>query len=168
MKSGHGSFSWNRTRPGSARPAGADMTPTPAASATRPVTTRDTNLMLFPRDEGSHTGGAGAMAPIRVHSRSGGEPNVGERANDCTVTVIGAGLGGVGLVANLGLAGYRMRLHDRDASRLVAMQKRGGIDVEGLVQGFAPAEIVTSELAPAVDGADVIIVGTGSHFHAAR
>ena len=89
-----------------------------------------------------------------------------ERATDCTVTVIGAGLGGVGLIANLGLAGYRMRLHDRDAARLLALQKRGGVDVEGLVQGFAAVDPVTRDLAPAVDGADVIIVVTGSHFHA--
>ena len=86
--------------------------------------------------------------------------------SECTVTIIGAGLGGIALVANLGLAGYRLRLHDRDEGRIAAIEKRGGLDVEGLVQGFAPVEIVTPKLAPAVDGADVIIVVTGSHFHA--
>jgi opine dehydrogenase len=83
-----------------------------------------------------------------------------------TITIIGAGLGGIALVANLGLAGYRLRLHDRDEARIDAVRKRGGLDVDGLVQGFAPVELVTPELAPAVDGADVIIVVTGSHFHA--
>src|SRR5712692_5439751 len=83
-----------------------------------------------------------------------------------TVTVIGAGLGGIALIANLGLAGYRLRLHDRDEARIKNIQERGGLDVEGLVQGFAPVELVTSEIAPAVEGADVIIVVTGSHFHA--
>ena len=34
------------------------------------------------------------------------------------------------------------------------------------MQGFAPVELVTPHLAPAVDGADVIIVVTGSTFHA--
>src|SRR5262245_57065981 len=82
-----------------------------------------------------------------------------------TVTIIGAGLGGVALVANLGLKGYRLRLHDRDEARIVKARERGGLDVEGLVQGFAPLELVTPQLAPAVDGADVIIVVTGSHFH---
>jgi len=38
--------------------------------------------------------------------------------------------------------------------------ERGGLDVEGLVQGFAPVELVTPRLAPAVDGADVVIVVT--------
>jgi opine dehydrogenase len=83
--------------------------------------------------------------------------------HDTTISIIGAGLGGIALVANLGLAGYRLRLHDRDDSRLVKIRERGGLDVEGLVQGFAPLELVTAELAPAIDGADVVIVGTGSH-----
>jgi len=83
-----------------------------------------------------------------------------------TVTIIGAGLGGIALVANLGLLGYRLRLHDRDEARIARVRERGGLDVEGLAKGFAPLELVTSQLAPAVDGADVIIVVTGSHFHA--
>ena len=83
-----------------------------------------------------------------------------------TCAVIGAGLGGVAVCANLGVAGYRMRLHDRDGARLTALRARGGIDVEGIVQGFAPLEKVTTDLAEAVDGAEVIIVCTGSHYHA--
>src|SRR5262245_33160584 len=83
-----------------------------------------------------------------------------------TVTIIGAGLGGIALVANLGLLGYRLRLHDRDEARIARVRERGGLDVEGLAKGFAPLELVTRELAPAVDSADVIIVVTGSHFHA--
>ena len=35
-----------------------------------------------------------------------------------------------------------------------------------LFQGFARAELVTAELAPAIRGADVVIVCTGSHKHA--
>jgi opine dehydrogenase len=83
-----------------------------------------------------------------------------------TWAVIGAGLGGVAVCANLGLAGYRMRLSDRDGSRLTELRARGGIDVDGLVSGFAPLERVTTDLADAVDGADVIVVCTGSHHHA--
>ncbi len=83
-----------------------------------------------------------------------------------TCAVIGAGLGGSALVAAMALSGYRMRLHDRDDARLVEIRARGGIDVEGLYSGFAPAELVTPKLAPAVDGADIIIVCTGSTHHA--
>src|SRR5262245_39946834 len=83
-----------------------------------------------------------------------------------TVTIIGAGLGGIALVANLGLLGYRVRLHDRDEARITRVRERGGLDVEGLAKGFAPLQLVTAQLGPAVEGTDVIIVVTGSHFHA--
>jgi len=42
---------------------------------------------------------------------------VNQPAKATTVTIIGAGLGGIALVANLGLSGYRLRLHDRDEAR---------------------------------------------------
>jgi opine dehydrogenase len=83
-----------------------------------------------------------------------------------TCAVIGAGLGGVAVCANLGLADYRMRLHDLNEARLTELRARGGIDVDGLVAGFSPLDRVTTDLAEAVDGADVIIVCTGSHYHA--
>jgi opine dehydrogenase len=83
-----------------------------------------------------------------------------------TGAIIGAGLGGIALVANLGLRGYRLRLQDRDGARIARVRERGGLDVEGLVQGFAPVELATPDLAAAVDGADLIIAVTGSHFHA--
>ncbi|MET0486123.1 MAG: NAD/NADP octopine/nopaline dehydrogenase family protein [Candidatus Rokuibacteriota bacterium] len=89
-----------------------------------------------------------------------------QQTGKTTVTIIGAGLGGIALVANLGLLGYRLRLHDRDPARIAKVRERGGLDVEGLAKGFAPLELVTDKLAPAVEGADVIIVVTGSHFHA--
>ena len=83
-----------------------------------------------------------------------------------TCAIIGAGLGGCALLAHLALKGYTVRLHDLDDARLTAIRGRGGIDVEGLVRGFAAAELVTPELAPAVDGAAIIIVCTGSTKHA--
>jgi opine dehydrogenase len=80
--------------------------------------------------------------------------------------VIGAGLGGCALVGAMALHGYRMRLHDLDDSRLKEIRGRGGIEVDGLFKGFAAVELATPELAPAIDGADIIIVCTGSNKHA--
>src|SRR5258708_3119128 len=93
-------------------------------------------------------------------------PRMNQPAKATTVTIIGGGLGGSALVANVGLLGYRLRLHDRDEVRIAKVRERGGLDVEGLAKGFAPLELVTPQLAPAVDGADIIVVVTGSHFHA--
>jgi hypothetical protein len=65
------------------------------------------------------------------------------------VTIIGAGLGGIALVANLGLLGYRLRLHDRDEARIAKVRERGRLDVEGLAKGFAldaDAAIATAQI----------------------
>jgi opine dehydrogenase len=83
-----------------------------------------------------------------------------------TVTVIGAGSGGFGLITHLGAAGYRVRLHDLDEQRLAAIRERGGIDVENGARPFAPVELATSDLTRSINGADLIIVVTGGNTHA--
>jgi opine dehydrogenase len=82
------------------------------------------------------------------------------------VAIIGAGIGGCYLVAELGVAGFPLRLHDVDDSKLAEIRARGGVDVEGERAGFAPVERATSNLGSAVDGADVIIVVTGGNTQA--
>ena len=80
-----------------------------------------------------------------------------------TVAIIGAGIGGIYLAAELGILGCKLRLHDLDDSRLAEIRARGGIDVDGANGGFAAIERVTTDLAAAVDGADVIVVVTGGN-----
>jgi len=82
---------------------------------------------------------------------------------DTTVAIIGAGIGGVYLAAELGRLGCKLRLHDLDDSRLADIRTRGGIDVDGENRGFAPIQRVATDLAAAVDGADVIIIVTGGN-----
>lgn len=80
-----------------------------------------------------------------------------------TVAIVGAGPGGFRLVANLGLAGYRLRLNDIDDAKLAAIRARGGIDVEGTPGGFAPLELATADLGATIAGADLIIVVSGGN-----
>src|SRR6266481_7368302 len=86
---------------------------------------------------------------------------------DKTVAIIGAGIGGIYLAAELGMLGCKLRLHDLDDSRLAEIRTRGGIDVArvngGPNTGFAATERVTTDLAAAIDGADVIVVVTGGN-----
>jgi opine dehydrogenase len=82
---------------------------------------------------------------------------------DTTVAIIGAGIGGVYLAAELGRLGRKLRLHDLDDSRLGDIRAHGGIDVEGKDGGFAAIERVTTDLAVAVEGADVIVTVTGGN-----
>ncbi len=83
-----------------------------------------------------------------------------------TVAIIGAGIGGIYLAAELGIAGFKLRLHDLDEARLADIRAFGGIDVEGERSGFAAVERVTSDLQATVDGADVIIIVTGGNAQA--
>ena len=53
---------------------------------------------------------------------------------------IRAGSGGCYLVAELGIAGFKLRLHDIDHTKLSDIRERGGIDVEGRSGGFAAVE----------------------------
>src|SRR5258705_12766048 len=69
-------------------------------------------------------------------------PRMNRPAKATTVTIIGAGLGGIGPVANLGLLGYPPRLHDRDGGRIAKGRERGGLEVEGLPRGAGPPELV--------------------------
>jgi opine dehydrogenase len=82
---------------------------------------------------------------------------------DATVAIIGAGIGGVYLAAELGMLGCKLRLHDLDDSRLTDIRTRGGIDVDGANGGFATIERVTTALAAAVDGAEIIVIVTGGN-----
>jgi opine dehydrogenase len=77
------------------------------------------------------------------------------------VAIIGAGIGGIYLAAELGLLGCELRLHDRDESRLTDLRTRGGIDVDG--HGFAAIACVTTDPVEAVNGADIIAVCTGGN-----
>src|SRR5215468_7730826 len=83
-----------------------------------------------------------------------------------TVAIIGAGIGGVYILAELGTAGFKLRLHDIDDSRLSEIRIRGGLDVEGERVAFAAVDRATTDLEAAVDGADVIIVVTGGNAQA--
>jgi threonine dehydrogenase-like Zn-dependent dehydrogenase len=72
-----------------------------------------------------------------------------------TVAIIGAGIGGVYLVAMLGLIGCKVRLHDIDDSRLKDLREAKGIQVEGLNGGFAPLDMAATDLKASTDGADI-------------
>jgi opine dehydrogenase len=84
-----------------------------------------------------------------------------------TVAIIGAGIGGVYLAAELGVLGHRLRLHDIDDTRLADIRARGGLDVEGEPGGFAAIEHATTDLRTSVDGTDIIIIVTGGNAQAA-
>lgn len=82
-----------------------------------------------------------------------------------TITVIGAGSSGQAIAAFLSLAGYTIKLWNRnDAAEverwLTPISERGGIEVKGKIEGFAPIQHVTTDLASAVEGSSAVLVNT--------
>jgi opine dehydrogenase len=87
---------------------------------------------------------------------------VSDKNEKATVAIVGAGIGGLYLVCELGILGFPLRLHDIDESRLTAIRASGGMTVEG--SGLAPVQLVTGVLREAVTGADIVILATGGNF----
>ena len=80
-------------------------------------------------------------------------------------TIMGAGMGGKGLAAQLGIDGLRLRVYDVEESQISGIRDTGGLHVEGRDKVFAPIEMGTTDLAEAVKGADVILVSTYGTVH---
>lgn len=74
------------------------------------------------------------------------------------IAVLGAGHGGFGAAADLTLRGYSVRLYARNEERLAPVRAAGGIHIEGVQNGFAEIDTVTTDIEEAVAGADLIMV----------
>ena len=75
-----------------------------------------------------------------------------------TWAVIGGGNGGQSLSAHLALMGFTVRLYDIFPQTIEAIHSAGGIQVDGTVKGFGKIELATTDIARAVDGADIIMI----------
>src|SRR5438270_5784819 len=83
-----------------------------------------------------------------------------------SVAILGAGHGGCAAAADLGKRGYCVRLHARNPERLAPLRAQGGIEARGIVQGLVPIDLLTSDVAEAVRGADLIMLVVPSLAHA--
>jgi opine dehydrogenase len=83
-----------------------------------------------------------------------------------TVAVLGAGHGGCAAAADLTRRGFRVRLHARSAARLAPLRERGGVEARGIQEGFVPLADLTTDVAGALDGADLIMLVVPSVAHA--
>lgn len=87
-----------------------------------------------------------------------------------TIAVLGAGHGGCAAAADLTLRGYDVRLHGRREARLNAIRDNGGIAARGVQDGLSLPALLTTSVAEAIDGADLImlVVPSVAHEHYAR
>jgi opine dehydrogenase len=83
------------------------------------------------------------------------------------VAILGAGNGGCAAAADLGRRGFRVRLYNRSPERLAGIVERGGLDLIGAAgEGFVEVPVVTTDLAEAVDGADLVMLTVPISTHA--
>ena len=82
--------------------------------------------------------------------------------------VLGTGNSGQAFAADIALKGYSVNLAEISGfeETLKAIEKRGGIELSGKSStGFAELNMITTDLAAAVKGVDIIIVGGSAHAH---
>ena len=84
-------------------------------------------------------------------------------------TVIGAGHGGKAMAAHLALMGFSTKLFNRTAEHIEAIRRLGGIHLQSEeegIKGLGKLTAVTSSVAEAIKGSDMIMVVVPSSAHA--
>lgn len=87
--------------------------------------------------------------------------------NKKTIAILGGGNGAHTMAADLSLRGYRVRMYEQPEfiGKLSVLQSTLTIHATGLFQGSAKIEMLTDDMAKAIDGADYIAVVTPSFAH---
>jgi len=84
-----------------------------------------------------------------------------------SVTILGAGHGGLALAAHLARQGHRVSLWNRSPERLAAVRERGGIRLSTPTSSdrHAPIAVATSNMAAALAGARLVLVAVPASGH---
>jgi opine dehydrogenase len=69
------------------------------------------------------------------------------------------------MAGHLALMGFRTHLWNRSRERIDHVVDRGGIDLEGVVDGFGSLELATDDIGSALEGADVVMVVVPASGH---
>lgn len=83
------------------------------------------------------------------------------------IAVIGAGNGGQSIAGYLALNGYETSLYDIDIKKMDILKQKGGIEMTGRIKGFGKIDCITTDIAKAVKGAEIVMVTTVANAHAA-
>lgn len=83
------------------------------------------------------------------------------------IAVIGAGNGGQSISGYLSMQGYEVSLYDIDTERIKALQERGGIQMEGCIEGFGKVACFSTDIAETVHSAQIVMVTTVANAHRA-
>jgi opine dehydrogenase len=88
----------------------------------------------------------------------------GER-NTYTWAILGGGNGGQSAAGHLSLMGHGVRLYDIIPETVEAINSKGGIEIDGEVNGFGRIELATTDISQALIGADIVMIVTPALAH---
>ncbi|MFW9864165.1 MAG: NAD/NADP octopine/nopaline dehydrogenase family protein [Candidatus Thorarchaeota archaeon] len=81
------------------------------------------------------------------------------------VAVLGAGHAGRGLASYLSLHGLDVSLYNRTKDHVKGILEANGIHMQGIVEAFAPLQLITDDMAYAIDGRKLLIVTVPAQAH---
>ncbi|UCE10577.1 MAG: NAD/NADP octopine/nopaline dehydrogenase family protein [Candidatus Thorarchaeota archaeon] len=81
------------------------------------------------------------------------------------IAVLGGGHAGRGLAGYLALHGFDVSLYNRTLNNVRGIIERGGLDVYGVINGFAPIRIVSDNMEETIRNRDILIVTVPAQAH---
>jgi len=81
------------------------------------------------------------------------------------IAVIGAGNGGMAMAGHLAIMGFKVHLYNRSEERLWGVKSIGGIEVQGVVNGFGKLALVTNSIGDAIKDTELIMVVVPATAH---
>lgn len=83
------------------------------------------------------------------------------------IAIIGAGNGGQTMAGHLAIRGYHVSLYDIDLPKMEALKQKGSIILEGRLHGKGNISCITTDIAEAIEGAEIVMVTTVANAHRA-
>jgi opine dehydrogenase len=93
------------------------------------------------------------------------KPKTKKKIEKLKFAVLGAGHGGLAMAGHLAIMGFDVNLYNRTKERVDHINDRGGIEVDGVVQGFGTPNLATSNIKDAIEDVDVIMVVVPAYGH---
>ncbi len=81
------------------------------------------------------------------------------------VAILGAGNGAHAFAAHLGMLGKEVNIYNKFPEEIAAIKEKGAVTVEGILEGVGPVNKVTTDMAAAVTGVEVIMVVVPAFAH---
>lgn len=83
------------------------------------------------------------------------------------IAIVGAGNLGQAMAGHLALEGHDVSIYNRTAARIDEINERGGIQVEGVIQGLARLEKASPNIADVLPGRTLVVVTVPASSHRA-